>query len=489
MMMDETKTRYYGWSVVFASWLAMFCLFGYRATFAILEGPMAITLGWTAEQVTLGYSLMMVFYAVVAYFSGKMLDKWGTKPVYAVAAVFGCLGFMLTARVDTHMAYLFTFGLLAGVVTGMLWVASTVSVRKWYVGDSYATMWGFAFAGGPMAQFVLAELVKPTLSASQAKLDLAIRPLVENNAALVPKQLALAIAAKLRDPDVLALPAVKDALWGLEHAWRHQMTLLGVILFIALVVAVLVAKQSPERYGVQPFGASPAASGIAVVVEQEWTTAEAFSKYAIWAVILTFLTSMMGEFLIWTQVVSYWTQDVGFNLEKATNIYALIGLVGIFSMPIMGKIADKVVQATGLETKGRKIMLMSGPAIGALACVLLLASPRADIFAYVSCFIFAIYWAIVPGGVVGYTGAVYGRKALGKIWGLATMIVIGIGPFVGSYMGSLLRDISGHYTYSIYFALGSFLFSILLATTLPPSVEYTKLRTREQGRQGRLAWI
>jgi predicted MFS family arabinose efflux permease len=347
-------------------------------------------------------------------------------------------------------------------------------------------MWGFAFAGGPMAQFVLAELVKPTLSASQAKLDLAIRPLVENNAALVPKQLALAIAAKLRDPDVLALPAVKDALGGLEHAWRHQMTLLGVILFIALVVAVLVAKQSPERYGVQPFGAGPAAPGIAVVVEQEWTTAEAFSKYAIWAVILTFLTSMMGEFLIWTQVVSYWTQDVGFNLEKATNIYALIGLVGIFSMPIMGKIADKVVRATGIETKGRKIMLMSGPAIGVLACVLLLASPRADIFAYVSCFIFAIYWAIVPGGVVGYTGAVYGRKALGKIWGLATMIVMGIGPFVGCYMGSLLRDISGHYTYSIYFALGSFLFSILLATTLPLRVEYIKLRTREQGRQERL---
>ena len=45
-------------------------------------------------------------------------------------------------------------------------------------------------------------------------IDLAVRPLVENNAALVPKQLVLAIAAKLRDPDVLALPAVKDALGG-----------------------------------------------------------------------------------------------------------------------------------------------------------------------------------------------------------------------------------------------------------------------------------
>ena len=62
------------------------------------------------------------------------------------------------------------------------------------------------------------------------------------------------------------------------------------------------------------------------------------------------------------------------------------------------------------------------------------------------------------------------------------MIVMGIGPFAGSYIGGLLRDISGHYTYSIYFALGSFLFSILLATTLPLRVEYAKRRSREQGR-------
>ena len=46
-------------------------------------------MGWSTAQVTLGYSLMMVVYAVTAYFSGMILDKWGTKPVYAIAAVFG----------------------------------------------------------------------------------------------------------------------------------------------------------------------------------------------------------------------------------------------------------------------------------------------------------------------------------------------------------------------------------------------------------------
>ncbi|MBK9966771.1 MAG: MFS transporter [Holophagales bacterium] len=205
--------------------------------------------------------------------------------------------------------------------------------------------------------------------------------------------------------------------------------------------------------------------------EYEWGVGEAFSKYAIWAAILTFLTSMMAEFLIWTQVVSYWTQDVGFSLAKATQTYAVIGLIGIFSMPIMGKIADKVVTLMGNEVKGRKVMLMVGPGTGVLACLFLLGTKQGDFFAYVACFIFAVYWAIVPGGVVGYTGAVYGRKTLGKIWGLATMIVMGIGPFLGSFIGGWLKDVSGSYTYSIYYALGSFVLSVVLATTLPLKAE------------------
>jgi MFS family permease len=109
-----------------------------------------------------------------------------------------------------------------------------------------------------------------------------------------------------------------------------------------------------------------------------------------------------------------------------------------------------------------------------VACLLLLASPSSDVFAYIACFIFAIYWAIVPGGVVGYTGALYGRKTLGKIWGLATMIVMGIGPFLGSYIGGWLKDFSGKYTFSIWFALCSFAVSILLATTLPLKITYPK---------------
>jgi len=389
---------------------------------------MSVDLGWSQAQVTLGYSLMMVFYAITAFFAGMILDKWGTKPVYAIAAVFGALGFWLTSMVHAHLAYLFTFGLIAGVATGMLWVTSTVSVRKWYVGKSYGTMWGIAFAGAPMAQLILAFVTKGALAN------------------------------------------------GAPDAWRGAMVLLSIIMFFALVLAVILAKKTPESYGMKAFGEMPVSGGGPAKSEYDWTTKEAFSIYPIWAAIITFLAAMMGEFLIWTQVVSYWTTDLGWERDTAVNVYAIIGLIGIFSMPLMGIVADKVVQKTGHEAKGRKIMLIIGPLTGVLACIFLLASSASITWAYVACFIFAIYWAIVPGGVVGYTGAVYGRKTLGKIWGLATLIVMGIGPFLGSFIGGWLKDVSGSYTYSIYYALGSFILAMLLASTLPlvakPKNEY-----------------
>ena len=418
-MNEEQLSRRYGLMTVAASWLAVFCLFGYRATFAILKIPMSEDLGWTQSEVTLGYSLMMAIYAVTAYFSGMILDKWGTRPVYAIATVFGALGFVLTSMVSSHFAYLFTFGVVGGVATGMLWVTSTVSVRKWYVGKTYGAMWGLAFAGAPLAQFSLAYVTKASLASGGA------------------------------------------------DAWRSTMMLLGGIMFVALALAVVMARKGPDAYGVKANGT---VAGGPAKTQYEWTVKEAFGQYAVWAVVLMFLTSMMAEFLIWTQVVSYWVADLGWTSDAAIGAYSIIGLVGIFSMPIMGKLSDWVVEKTGNETVGRKFMLILGPSTGVVACVLLLMSGQSTTIAYVSCVIFAVYWAIVPGGVVGYTGSVFGAKTLGKIWGMCTLIVMGIGPFAGSFIGGYLKDLSGSYTYSIYYAIGSFFVSILLAISLPRMV-------------------
>jgi len=420
--MEDKNAKRLGYMVIAAAWLAVFCLFGFRSSFSILNPVMISSTGWEKTLPSTGYSIMMSIYAITAFFSGMIIDKWGTRPAYFLGAIFSALGFYLTSLVPNSAPYLYLacYGFFAGVGTGMLWVSSTVSVRKWFVGKSYATWWGVAFAGAPMAQVLLSLVVKPILTGPGA------------------------------GPD----------------SWRLAMRVLSVIVFVALLMAAAVAKKSPEAYNLKPFGLAPAGPG-PQKAEFPWTPKTAFKTMPIWGTIGAFLTAMIGEFLIWTQVVRFWTVDAKMDLGTATNLYIFIGISGIFTMPIMGKVADMLVDKLGGETKARKVMLIFAPAVGVLACLLLLASGSGSfVIGVLACVLFAIYWAIEPGGCAGYAGSIYGRKYLGKIWGLATLVVMGIGPALGTYVGSALGA-SGSYVPSVWFALGAFVISTVVAFFLP----------------------
>lgn len=419
------KQKRYGIFVVAASWLAVFSLFGVRASFAMLKDPISLELGWSQSRVTMGYSLMMICYAVTAFFSGALLDRRGPKPVYAAAGILGSLGLFAASRVSVYLLYILFFGIFAGISTGMLWVSSTVSVRKWYVQDKYATMWGFAFMGAPIAQFLMASIMGQVLSED--------RP----------------------------------------STWRTGMMLLAGIVALALIGAFLLTKKSPEAYGFSAFGSMNNRGGTLEDDRQKTsrTLKEAFSIYPIWGVMAVFLTNMMGEFLIWTQVVSYWSADLGWTHTQAVRMYGTIGMVGIVTMPLMGKCADLLVGKSENEAHGRTRILSLGALLGVTASLLLLISGRGTGFALAACILFAFYWAIVPGGVVGYAGAIYGRAGLGRIWGLATLIVMGIGPFTGSFLGGYFKDATGAYTASLIFAAASFLAAFFLSLTLPKRVK------------------
>jgi len=406
MLNQEQKS---GYQIIAAAWLAIFCLFGYRSTFSVLLGPMQEDLGWTVGQVSLGYSLMMTVYALTAFVSGFIIDRWGPQPAYALGAVFGGAGFLATSQIETYPAYLASYAILAGIGTGMLWVTSTVSVRKFFPGPRYARMWGWAFMGAPVSQVILSLGVENILTTMD---------------------------------------------------WRQAMQILSLIIFLALLLATILSKRASRNQEKKQKKAGREEKA-------PWNLRAAFSTFALWAAILAFFFSLIGEFLIWTQVIMFWAREIGLSLRTATSLYVLIGLSGIFLMPLMGLIADRIVGRHPIEARGRKFMLIIAPLSGVIACLLLFTTHFSLLGGALASILFTIYWAIEPGGVAGYAGAVFGRASLGKIWGMATLLCMGLGPALGTYMGGFLYDLSGTYLYSILLALFSFLISAIFALLLP----------------------
>ena len=406
----ETAKKY-GTCTVIAAWLAVFCL----------------CMSWTSTQASLGYCFMMTFYAITAYFSGGLIDKKGTRPAYTIGAICCFLGFFLTSFIPegaswSFPVYLVTYGIFAGVGTGMLWVSSTISCRKWYVGTEYGTKWGLAFMGAPMLTIVVSPILK-------------------------------------------------------SAGWSAGMKVLSVIMAVMLLIAATVAKPMPDKVGAQPFGLDslPKKKADAAKPAHVWTVGEAFKTRALWCDIFAFMFAVMGEFLIWSQIVRYFTVDLGWTqpsllgMPLANVIYMVIGLAGIFTMPLTGKASDALVKRMGVERPARRMMLVISPLFG-IAGVLLALSGNLPVV-IVGMVLLAVYWGIEPGGAAGYAGTVFGGASLGKIWGLATLIIMGIGPSFGTFMGAFLFDTFQSYVPALYFGIGAYVVSTISALLLPGKVE------------------
>ena len=428
IQINDSKAKSFGTMTVISAWLAVFCLFGYRSCFSIMQQSMIADLGWSTLQTSGGYCVMMTIYAITAFFSGSMIDKKGPRSSYAIGAVCCFLGFFLTSiaplsKPSGFFLYLFTYGLFAGVGTGMLWVSSTVSCRKWYVGAKYGTAWGLAFMGAPMAQMLLTLVLKPILQ---------------------------------------------------NMGWQVGMKVMSFIMAVLLIIASLIARRLPEHY-CDENGNPRTAFGDAVKKDapsRTWGVGEAFKSYPIWGTIFAFMGSVMAEFLVWSQIVSYFQTDMGLSLNTASNIYIVIGIAGIFAMPITGRFSDGLVKKLGNERKARRIMLLIAPACGIIGVVLCLTKSVA--LCCIAMVILAIYWGIEPGGCAGYAGTVYGGKTYGRIWGLATLITMGIGPSCGTFFGAFFKDHFGTFKVSLIFALCAYIVSFLFAFSLPNKCKWEK---------------
>lgn len=113
------KEKLYGYLVVVAAFLAVFTLFGYRSSFSVLLGPMSDDMGWTVGETTLGYSLMMAVYGLAAYLSGEIVDRWGVRYAYAIGAIFGAMGFLLSSFITSYIQFITAYAIFGGIGTGM----------------------------------------------------------------------------------------------------------------------------------------------------------------------------------------------------------------------------------------------------------------------------------------------------------------------------------------------------------------------------------
>ena len=102
---DKKPKFFYGYVIVFASFIVMVMVFGLNYSFGIFLKPLIADFGWTKALISGAYSLSTFVSGIIGIFAGNLSDRFGPKLVGIICGVFMGLGFLLMSQISSTWWY------------------------------------------------------------------------------------------------------------------------------------------------------------------------------------------------------------------------------------------------------------------------------------------------------------------------------------------------------------------------------------------------
>jgi len=411
-MFPEMNSRsgrgiFWGWYVVAGAFLLHAVSYGARYSFGIFVQPLTEQNGWSRTVISLAASLNMLFFAAGGIYAGRLLDRIAPRWVATAGAAVGALGFLLSAFIETPLAFYLAYGLLCGL--GSSWTGIVVgnsTVGKWFVRKRGMAI-GIASMGVSFGTMLMTPMVG----------------------------------------------------WVVEEkGWQAGFVVLGLTLLTAGagIAQVFLGKTKPEAYGLSPDGQQDPpinAGGDAVGVRDRESIIplrEAIRDSRFWILSLCQGTAVMTVLMAFVHQVPY-ALDLGIDRLAAASSLGAIAFAGFFGQFFFGSLSDRLPDP--------KYSAMLGYLVMAVGMAVLLATTSVEgLFAYALLFGFG-YGCLGPILPIIASGR-FGRESIGSVYGLLNFFVAGVGGGLGPLVGGILYDAFGSYRY-----VWEMDFALLLAAT------------------------
>ena len=103
--------------------------------YSVYKLPLVETMGWSATEVTIAFTIMMALGGTSAALFGKFVEKNGPRKSALVAAVLfglGQAGSGLAVQIDSVPLYWLTYGVLSGIGMGIGYISPVSTLIKWF---------------------------------------------------------------------------------------------------------------------------------------------------------------------------------------------------------------------------------------------------------------------------------------------------------------------------------------------------------------------
>ena len=396
---------FYGWWVTIAFAVMVFLSTGVRFSVGPFLKPIVADLGTDRATYSLIVSLSLFLYGLFMPFVGRLVERWGARPV----AVLGILVFAGALSGTGLVTRLWQLTLVYGVL-----VALGLSATGHVVGSAVVSRW-----------FVRRRASALSLlgAASMAGMSL-----------LVPMTMWLILTV----------------------GWRSAYGLIGLGTGVVLLpLALWIVRESPESMGLAPDGldASPATRDAQAI--ERTPVSDALATGPFWQLCGGMFTCGFSMSLLSAHGVPMLT-DHGYRPMLASSAIGVLGASSFAGAMILGTIADRFGARPVLAwLYGTRTLLFA-------ALFVVHDSPAALLV------ISALGGASMSGSLAmtsALTADIFGRFSVGSIFGTIFVVHQG-GAALGSWLGGFLFELAGGYAAAFAIACAQLLAAAIVSLTI-----------------------
>ncbi|HSW58451.1 MAG TPA: MFS transporter [Dehalococcoidales bacterium] len=402
----QPRRPFYGWYMVAASWLLAFLVSA--TAVGIFFKPLLDEFGWTRARLSLVSSIIMLVFAVLSPFIGRIIDRFGPRLMLLAAAA---------AQALSSLVYGLAQSLPAVYLARFLWElkpthAAQILTNYWFVRKRGRAL-GIISSCIPLGQLVLSPISQFLITA-----------------------------------------------WG----WRETFYFWGAITAVIILPLFFLIKNKPQDMGLGPDGEiapekNPGlVAGAAGALQNPagMMVRETLRQPAFWLVAGTHIICGITCGLMATHLVIFAT-DLGYPAIIGASFLSLQGGVSLIGVLVTGALSDRIMRSRILSLTH----LIRALGLWLLVVPLLLNYNNLAVL-YAAVAIYGFGWFTTSPLVAGLTADLFGNARMGTLLGIILSSHM-IGMAIGAYAGGIGFQLTGSYNLILAVTAGLETLACLLA--------------------------
>jgi len=383
-------------------------------TFAAFFGALETEFGARRGETALVFSISAFLYFLLGLPAGLIADRTGPRPVVIGGLALIAAGLVVASRATSLWQVYLGYGLGVGFGVGFSYVPSVAAVQRWFVRQR-GTASGIAVAGIGVGTLIGA-------------------PLAHELIAVV--------------------------------GWRRTYLVLAALTALGAIVAGILVRPAPERYGLAPDGDPPTPKGATPAIPPGLTLGEAARTQPFWAIYVGAGLMSFGLFVPFVHLAPY-ASDVGLGEGFGVLLIVLLGV---------GSTIGRFAFASLTSWLGRRrsfAMMYVGAGLMLVMWSQSTSAPALVAFALLFGAFYGGFVAIAPSLAADY----FGGRALGSVIG-ALYSGVAFGALLGSPAAGYAYDFFGAYSGAILAGAALCAVSFLITILTPEPTHWLAARKR-----------